>query len=183
MPPGQPHAIITPVERLRLPIIVILLSAIIAGAVIFILRQNTSGTSVEILLPTPSSEITVYISGEVNDPGIHILKEGSRVEDAVAAAGGITSEAEESCLNLARILRDGDQVRVYRTGESAQLINLNTAEAWLLDALPGIGENTAQRIISYREENGPFETTDALKKVKGIGESTFVKLEGMITVH
>jgi len=183
MPQGWPHAIITPVERLRLPIIIILLSAIIAGAVIFILRQNISGTSVEILLPPPSSEITVYVSGEVQNPGMHVLPEESRLEDALAAAGGITSEADESCLNLARNLRDGDQVRVYRVGESSQLINLNTAEAWLLDALPGIGENTAQRIISYREENGPFETTDDLKKVKGIGESTFIKLEGMITVR
>ena len=170
-------------EKLRTPIIFVLIVAILAGGVIFILRQNTSSGSLEILLPTPSEEIKIHVSGEVHSPGIYFLEDMGRVADAIEAAGGFTSDADQSAVNLARTLRDGAQVHVLKSGETSQLINLNTAEAWLLDALPGIGETTAQRIIEHRTEIGPFESIDDLKKVTGIGESTFEKIEDKITVY
>ncbi len=170
-------------EKLRVPIIVLLLIAIAAGAAVFVLRQNTSSCPVEITLPTPSEEIEIYVSGEVQSPGNYTLRESSRIADAIEAAGGFTADADQSGINLARPLRDGDKVQVYTIGETSQLININTAETWLLEALPGIGESTAQAIIEYRTENGPFESTGDLKKIKGIGDSTFAKLKDKITVY
>lgn len=170
-------------NRFRIPIILVLLVVIIVGGVMLIIRQNTSSSSVEILLPTPSEEIEVYVSGEVQKPGVYFLHESARMDDAVKAAGGFTPEADQTATNLAGILRDGDQVHVYQTGESSALININTADAWLLEALPGIGPSTAEAIIEYRTANGPFESIDGLKEVKGIGDSTFEKFADKITVY
>ncbi len=170
-------------EKLRLPIIIILLIAIASGATAFILQQNTSSCPVEIVLPTPSSEIEVYVSGEVQIPGNYILDESARIADAIKAAGDFTVDADQSTINLAGMLRNGFHVHVYEEGEAQQRININTAEAWLLDALPGIGDATAQIIIEYRTENGPFENIEDLKNVKGIGDSSFAKLEDKITVY
>ncbi len=170
-------------ERFRIPLIIILVSAVAAGSVMFILRQNTSSCPVEIELPTPSKEIMVYVSGEVRTPGEYTISEGARVSDAVEVAGGFTAKADQSAINKARKLRDGDHVQVYGEGESSQRININIADVWLLDALPSVGESTAQKIIDYRTENGPFDSIEEIKEVKGIGDSTFEKLKEMITVH
>ncbi len=170
-------------QKLRVPIILILMVAIAAGATVFILRQNTSGNSIEILLPPPSTEIEIYISGEVKYPGNYILDEGARVADAIEAAGGFTADADQSAINLAHTLRDGEHINIYKFGESSQRININTAEVWLLDALPGIGEATAQAIIEYRTENGRFSEIEELKNIKGIGDSAFEKLQDKITVY
>ncbi len=170
-------------QRLRIPIILILMVAIAAGATFFILKHNTSSHSIEIILPPPSCEIEVYVSGEVKFPGNYILDEGARVTDAIEAAGGFTPEADHSAINMAGALRNEAHVNVYRIGEASQRININTAEAWLLDALPGIGEATAQAIIEYRTENGQFEEIADLKNIKGIGDSTFEKLQDKVTVY
>ena len=170
-------------ERFRTPIIIALLIAISAGGITFLLRQNTTSCPIEIVLPPPSQEIEVYVSGEVQNPGVFILSEGARVADALRAAGGLTTDADQSAINQARKLRDGVQVHVPQMGESSQRININTADVWLLDALPGIGETLAERIIEFRIENGPFESIDDLKKVKGIRKATFEKIEDKITVR
>ncbi len=160
-----------------------LLIAIAIGASVFIIRQNTSSCPVEIILPTPSTEIEIYISGEIKYPGKYTLSQNSKVIDAIEVAGGYTSEADQLAINGLRTLREDDRVIIYQKGESRQRININTAESWLLDALPGIGEATAEAIIEYRAENGPFETIGELKEIQGIGDSTFTKLENKITVH
>ena len=170
-------------EKLRTPIILALLIAILAGGVVFFLRQNTASYPIEITLPPLSEEIEIHVSGEVQNPGIYTLNEGARVADAIGAAGGFAPDADQSAINLARNLRDGAQVHVPKTGESSQRININTADVWLLDALPGIGETLAERIIEYRIQNGPFESIDDLQKVKGISTSTFEKIKDKITVH
>ena len=169
--------------KLRIPIILALLAVILAGGITLILKQNTSSYPVEIELPTPSKEIEIYVSGEVKIPGLYTLNETARIADAIEAAGGFTVEADESTVNLASTLRDGDHVYVCKEGESSMRININTADAWLLEALPGIGPATAEAIIEYRTENGPFTTIDGLKSVKGIGDSTFEKLADKITVR
>lgn len=170
-------------EKFRTPIILILIITILAGGIVFFLRQNTSSCPVEIILPAPSSETEIYVSGEVKNPGLHVLGEAAQVGDAIEAAGGFTQNADQSSVNLARTLRNGAHVHVLKTGESSQRININTADIWLLDALPGIGESTAQRIVDYRVENGPYECVEDLLKVKGIGDSTLMKLEDKIAVH
>ncbi|MBM3133245.1 MAG: ComEA family DNA-binding protein, partial [Chloroflexi bacterium] len=125
----------------------------------------------------------VHVSGEVQNPGVYVLNEGTRVTDAIESAGGFAADADRSTINLAKVLRDGDQVHVYKTGESSQRININTADAWLLEALPGIGEKTAEKIIAHRTENGPFESVDELKEAGIVGEATFEKIKDMIAVR
>ncbi|MGB2884196.1 MAG: ComEA family DNA-binding protein, partial [Dehalococcoidia bacterium] len=113
----------------------------------------------------------------------YTLKDSDHIEDAIEAAGGFTPDADQSALNLAASLRDGDQIHVYKVGDVPQKVNLNTAETLLLEALPGIGEVLAQRIIDYRSENGPFQQIDDLTKVEGIGPATFENLKDKITVR
>lgn len=170
-------------EKLRIPIVSILLIATLAGGVAFILKHNTASYPIEIKLPKPSQEIEVYVTGSVQSPGTYTLTEGARVADAIESAGGLTPKADKSAINLARRLRDGDKVYVPKQGESSQLININKADPWLLEALPGIGPATAKKIINYRFENGPFQSKKALMKVKGIGSATFEKLKDKITVR
>jgi competence protein ComEA len=135
----------------------------------------------------------------VQTPDVYELRSGSIVQDAIDAAGGPTSEADLAGINLALALQDQQQVHVPREGEtspppavsggdagsaesSGGLININTATAEELEALPGVGEVTAQRIIEHREVNGPFERVEDIQDVSGIGEKTFEGMEGMITV-
>lgn len=144
----------------------------------------------------PSAAVIVHVLGAVRAPGIVEVRPGDRVVDAIAAAGGTTDDADLAGVNLARVLADGEQLRVPRAGEvvapppadagtaadssadgaAAGLVNINTADATALEALPGVGPALAARIIAWREENGPFRAVDELLAVSGIGERT---LDGM----
>jgi len=170
-------------ERHRLAIIVLLVAVIAVGGAVFLYRWSATPHSTEIVISAPSPDISVYVEGEVVSPGVYTLNEGDLVADAIEAASGFTPEADEGSVNLAATVRDGDHIHVYSAGEVPQKININTADAWLLEALPGIGEVLAQRIIDYREEYGPFQQVEDLMQVEGIGASTFEKLKGNITVH
>ncbi|KAB1656364.1 ComEA family DNA-binding protein [Pseudoclavibacter chungangensis] len=142
---------------------------------------------------TASASLIVHVSGAVLAPGVHELADGSRVLDAVQAAGGFAEGADEQALNLARPIVDGEQIRVPVLGEAAppehaapdgatSLVNLNTASSDELQELPGVGEAIAGRIIAYREEHGGFTSVDELLQVSGIGEATFAELEALVTV-
>lgn len=170
-------------ERSRTPSIALLVIIIIIGGAVLLYRLTPLPNSTEIVISPPSPEITVYVEGEVVNPGVYTLKDSDRIEDAIEAAGGFTPDADQSALNLAASLRDGDQIHVYKVGDVPQKVNLNTAETLLLEALPGIGEVLAQRIIDYRSENGPFQQIDDLTKVEGIGPATFENLKDKITVR
>lgn len=145
--------------------------------------------------------LVVHVDGAVAAPGVYELPAGSRANDAVLAAGGLTEDADTSSLNLATPLSDGDKVRVPVEGEevsaasaaatgttatedstSGGLVNINTATLEELDTLPGVGEATAQAIIDDREQNGPFSSIEDLMRVSGIGEKKYAKLEAMICV-
>lgn len=141
--------------------------------------------------------VAVHVSGAVARPGVYELPEGSRANDAIAAAGGALEDADPNALNLARVLSDGEQVVVPTVQESEQQdyadatgqtsglsgkVNINTASAEQLDTLPGVGESTAQKIIDDREENGPFSSPEDLKRVSGIGEKKYEDLADLITV-
>ena len=170
-------------KHLGAAIILVLLVAIIAGGVVFSIRQASAPTyPIEIMLPPPCLEIKVYVSGEVQNPGIHVLNAGARVSDAIVAAGGLTPQADRDAINPARRLRDGAQVHARKIGEAPQRININTADAWLLDALPGIGDILAARIIEHRTEHGPFTSIEELKEVRGIRTETFDRLTDKIEV-
>jgi competence protein ComEA len=149
---------------------------------------------------TPSSsapaDIVVSVVGKVEQPGLVTLPPGARVADAVRAAGGPVAQADLSTVNLARRLSDGEQLYVdvpvppamaspaARAAGSPEpaAINLNTATADQLDTLPGVGEVTAQRILDWREQSGPFTAVEQLRDVDGIGETRFARLRDRVTV-
>src|SRR5579863_4220845 len=126
-----------------------------------------------------AAELVVDVAGAVRRPGLYHLAAGTRIADAVAAAGGASAKADVTLVNLAAPLADGEQVLVPARGAAGATgsgtpspiapLDLNTANAEQLDALPGVGPATAQRIIDYRQEHGPFRNVDELEGVPGIG--------------
>ena len=163
-------------------------------------------TSVDI---PQSEELIIYIDikGAVNRPGLYQLSEGSRMVDAIEAAGGLTTEADDRTINLAEKLLDQQKIIVYTESEMAekliqedrdnllerdvypsnpsdatQKININIATIDELQALPNIGPKKAQAIIEYRQTNGSFQTIDQIKEIKGIGEKTYEELAHLISV-
>jgi len=146
--------------------------------------------------PTPAP-IRVYVSGAVANASVCELPVGATVEDAIGAAGGATADADLECINLALELQHQQHLHVRRVGEAdpppvvsggpleqngTGLVNINTATAEELETLPGVGEVTAQRIVAYREANGPFETIEEIQEVSGIGAKTFEGMREAITV-
>lgn len=132
----------------------------------------------------------VHIVGEVKVPGMYQLPLGARLVDAVFAAGGLTVDADNSSVNLARELFDGEQIIVFKVGEqestvgSSQggLVSINRAGDKQLEELPGIGPALAGRIIAWREANGGFKSKKDLLKVSGIGESILAGFTDLITL-
>ena len=142
---------------------------------------------------SPPAELVVHVAGKVHKPGVVRLPPGSRVLDAVDAAGGATNGADLTGLNLARLLTDGEQVLVgvpaptgaavpTTPGTAPGPINLNTATASQLEELPGIGPALAARILAWRDEHGRFTSVEELQEVSGIGPATLAELAGLITV-
>ena len=132
--------------------------------------------------------LTVHVSGEVVDPGLVTVPDGSRVADAVAAAGGATRVADLGGLNLAATVADGDHLLVPAVGETdggggspGPGIDLNRASASELEALPGVGPVLAERIVAFREEHGRFEMVEDLLEVPGIGEAKLASLREAVT--
>lgn len=146
--------------------------------------------------PSAAASVTVDVTGKVRHPGIAVLPPGSRVVDALEAAGGVRPGVDLSGLNLARVLVDGEQVVVGApapTGLAAAavpsagasggpLVNLNTATQAELEALPEVGPVTAQAIMSWRDEHGGFTAVDELLEVDGIGDATLAQLAPFVTV-
>jgi competence protein ComEA len=132
----------------------------------------------------------VHVVGEVQSPGMYQLPIGARLVDAVFAAGGLTEEADNASVNLARELTDGEQIIVFsisQDGESpgstsSGLISLNRAGDKELEELPGIGPALAGRIIAWREANGGFKSVQDLLKVSGIGESLLSGVIDLVTL-
>lgn len=196
-------------ERHRGYLIVILVNFIGMAGLFFTIRRPSRDV-VEILppptitpAPTPTPvTLTVYVSGAVVSPDVYSLPAGSRVQQAVQAAGGFARDAAQAAINLAQPLVDGQQVHVPGADEvtaspvalSGALasasspgapggpVNINVASVEELTTLPGIGPALASRIVEYRESQGLFRSVEDLKQVKGIGEATLEKLRDLITV-
>lgn len=146
--------------------------------------------------------VRVHVVGQVRRPGVVRLPAGSRVLDAVAAAGGATAAADLSAVNLARVVADGEQVRVPRPGETPPApapgaggggagpsggaastpVDLNAADEAALDALPGVGPVLAGRILAWRQEHGRFTTVEELGEVSGIGDRLLAQLSPLVRV-
>jgi competence protein ComEA len=144
----------------------------------------------------PSGRLAVHVAGHVRHPGLVQLPVGSRVHDAIRAAGGVTSGADLDAVNLARKLADGEQVLIPGPGDPppplppgagptpgtpTTPLDLNTATVEQLDTLPGVGEVTAGRIVAYRSAH-PFTAVDELLEVPGIGQRRFEQLKDLVTV-
>jgi competence protein ComEA len=145
-------------------------------------------------MPTSTpGPLNVSVDGAVNKPGNYVLPPGGLIDDAVRAAGGPTADADLERINLAQELHSTDRVHVPRFGEVLPTltpyglsadgkIDINLADAALLETLPGIGPAIAQRIIEYREMNGAFETIEQLLDVEGIGPAKFDGIKDLVTV-
>ena len=173
-----------------------ILFGLFVAALIWVVARNPSGDAVT-LRPVPTDKpIVVHITGAVPRPGVYALPQGARVQDAISAAGGFLAEAEKGGINLARALEDGEQLDIpFVEGYSpviptlviveppaTEIININTATTLQLDTLPGIGPTTAQKIVEYREQNGPFLSIEDIVNVPGIGPATYEDIKDLIWV-
>jgi competence protein ComEA len=139
-----------------------------------------------------AARLFVNVVGAVRRPGLYRLKDGSRVADAVTRAGGPTARAQIELLNLAARVADGEQIVVPRRGlavpgagaagapAAAGPVNLNSATLEQLDALPGVGPVTAQKILDYRQQHGAFGSVDELDAISGIGPARLENLRGLV---
>jgi competence protein ComEA len=143
--------------------------------------------------PASEDPLVVYVTGAVRKPGVYQLPDGKRIIDAIEKAGGVTPKADAVTVNLAALLIDGEQILVPEafapgagaapTGSGpavAGLVHLNSADVTALDALPGVGPATAQRIIDWRDQNGGFRTVDDLEQVPGIGPAKLDALRDLV---
>ena len=141
------------------------------------------------------AELVVDVAGKVRRPGIAVLPTGSRVVDALEAAGGARAGVDLTGLNLARLVVDGEQILVgvapapgvagglgTPPPEGTSLVNLNTADQVVLETLPGVGPVTAEAILAWRTDNGGFSSVDELLEVDGIGEATLEDLAPLVTL-
>ena len=182
--------------RLRIgPGAVVVLLVVALGVAVLVsalAAKPSTQTQVTASAAPVTTGIFVHILGAVTAPGLYQLREGDRVVDAVAAAGGYTDTADETQLNLARALVDGEQLYVPQAGEAPAIdaggsvvggkVNVNTADQATLETLPRVGPAMAQRIIDWREANGRFSVVDDLLEVAGVGEATLEGLRDLVTV-
>lgn len=197
----------------------ILTVLVIISGTIYIRQEKATeielGQAIELkeaAAPTPTmspaeiitKEISVYICGNVKSPGVVRIKEGTRLDEAIALVGGAGEKADLNVVNLAYKLADEDMIYIPGKGEKLQgasvtipgvntvksvevnktgRININTAGESELDTLEGIGPATAKAIIQYRNQNGPFETIEDIMNVKGIGDAKFNGIKDRITVE
>jgi competence protein ComEA len=135
-----------------------------------------------------SPSIYIHVAGAVRKPGIYQLDSGSRVFDAVLLAGGFTNKANQTSVNMARILNDGEQLLVSSGTSNAQvqqesfLISLNQASSSELEDLPGVGPALAGRMVDWRTANGGFKSKEDLLNVAGIGDKLFAAVKDLVTL-
>lgn len=141
--------------------------------------------------PAPDERVLVHVVGQVNRPGLYVLSGDARLVDAIAAAAGMTHDADPVAINLARPVSDGERIYVPAVGEetadpsaadSPTRIDLNQAPPAQLQTLPGIGPALAERIVRWRGENGPFATVDELTAVPGIGPAVLESVREHVVV-
>ena len=203
-------------------VVYIIAVIVVIGMIYFIYNKNqvnnddlendilVSNTSTKEEEKNEQEQIVVHVTGSVKSPGIVKLKDGSRIEDAIEAAGGVTENADISKVNLAYVLEDGIKIKIpssseedigdgdvlidgsgenvveeddsQSTNQNGKGININKADETELQTLPGIGASLASRIVEYRKQNGKFANIEDIKNVSGIGDSKFSNIKDLITV-
>ena len=155
--------------------VLLLVAVIIAGSVV-ISQKASGGQAIDVTLG-PEREVTgtIYVGGEVNNPGYYPIFAGDKLDDIIAAAGGLKEGADLNEVELT-LNASGEK-------DAPQKININRAETWLLEALPGVGEVKAQAIIEYRTKNGLFRDINEIKQVPGFGDASFEQIQDFITVN
>lgn len=169
------------------------------GGVTVVSEDESGGAEDE----SAATIVSVHVVGAVKTPGLYEVADGSRVKDAIDAAGGMSGDAVEGSVNLARVVQDGEQIVVASKSDSGSaslagaagsssspvsssatggLININTADASALTTLSGIGESTAKKIIADREKNGPFKNKKDITRISGIGDKKYEAIKEAITV-
>ncbi len=158
-------------------------------------RPNPSEIEIFISTPEPPGPVVAHIDGEVRSPGVYTLEPGARVEDGIAAAGGVTERADLRSLNRAALLQDGQRISIPAIGAGGESaagpagateqtsvlpVDLNTAGLIVLQTLPGIGQVKAQAIIDWRDQNGLFTSVDDLLAVTGIGPVTVEAIRPLV---
>lgn len=168
------------------------------------LKEAAAPTPAQVQEETKPEEISVYICGNVKSPGVVKVKEGTRLDEAIAMVGGANEKADLNAVNLAYRLEDEDMVYIPAKGEKPQgtgstitgvntvkevavnkpgKLNINTAGESELETLDGVGTATARAIIQYRNQKGPFKSIEEIKNVKGIGDSKFNSIKDDITIE
>lgn len=165
-------------------------------------EKDVGGDGVSASSEQTVTTLFVHVSGAVQNPGLYELESGSRIFDAIQAAGGLSADAAEESVNLAQVVEDGSHITVLakdqqQNGASASkasdasaaspshttaLVNINTASVAELTTLKGVGEATAEKIVSDREQKGAFKSKEDIKRVAGIGEKKYESLKDYITV-
>lgn len=180
-------------QLVRIAALAAVLVAVGVGiAVVPALSRGSTATVIPLdttVVTAQESGVFVHVVGAVNSPGMYELPGFSRVADAIDAAGGLTDVADSTSVNLARVVTDGEQVIIATRGESNAAagtaggkVNINRADATMLDTLPGIGPAIAGRIVDYRDANGPFTSIDAIDSVPGIGSALLDGLRDLVTL-
>jgi len=185
------------VDRRRVLVGGIVVVVLLALGGRFLLRSQAPAVPPPVRVAAPASTtaratIFVNVVGAVRRPGLYRLREGSRVATAVSRAGGVTRRAQLELVNLAALVSDGEQIVVPRRGAGGALagsgggavaggpVHLNSATLGQLDALPGIGPVTAQKILDYRQTHGAFGSVDELDAVPGIGPARLEQLRELV---
>jgi competence protein ComEA len=171
----------------------------VAAAVYFVWQSQPTPqplpppTPTALVTPTAAATIrlTVHVTGKVRKPGVYLLPAGTRVADAVTAAGGPSRTSATGSLNLARRLIDGEQIVVGAPGTSAAasgaspadaVLDLNTATPDQLEQLPGVGEVLAARIAEFRDSHGGFTSVEQLREVSGIGVRKYAEIKPKVRI-
>ena len=161
--------------------------------IVYVENVTDIDTAEEVLTEAVIEEdtITAYITGEVNNPDVYQMPKGTRINELIAMAGGITEEADIESINLAAYVEDAQQIIINNVNEvvdkndettqnNSKLININTADKEELMLLPKVGVATADDIIEYRNKNGGFKNTAEIKNVNGIGDKTYETIKDSI---
>ena len=203
-------------KQRKMVIIIAILVIILIGRKIYDSNYFEEANSEEILVKDKKESIkkdeeeedimAVHVTGEVKKPGVVKVKEGSRIEDIIEAAGGLTENADTTNINLAYMVEDGMKIRIPSSNEedieenyisvdsgkrvimsdesnnSSLIVNINTANETELEQLPGIGPSISSKIVDYRNQNGKFKNIEDIKNVTGIGDSKYEKIKNFIKV-
>ncbi len=183
-----------PISRRQALVAAAVLLAVLAAAGKLLAGAGAATAEPVALVPAtsvPAEQVVVHVAGAVRTPGLYRLPEGSRVSDAVARAGGASPRADTAAVNLAAPLADGTQVlipsrvagaaRAAGAGEPTGPVSLSAATLAELEALPGVGPVTAQKILDYRAEHGGFGSVEELDAIPGIGPARIEQLRDLVT--